>query len=320
MTSPSPAYDGVHGQTPGNQPPRQSDNCCGGDCCAPPLSRGVLLRCAADDELSPEDRVRLERHLCDCPGDDACIRFERQLRQACNRAMCACEVPPALRDAVAAKLAAGHAPVVIARIGPAAWFGRWGLAIAAVLVVGVGTTLMLRINSKVNSGDLSAGVNGTAAAIQLSNFYTTEHDTCLASQEALSQRLEVTDPAALPRRFQQLLGQPISPELMASADFHFVGAGSCSVPGADDSVHLLYRRVGSDGKEGPLVSVFIVQDAQRLGLAEGKTYALKEGRERVYAWVSDGLVYYVVTRCSKSCDAARKELHAPPTVAQLGGR
>jgi hypothetical protein len=282
----------------------------------------VLIRCAADGELTPEARAALERHMCECPQDDACIGFEVQLKQACSRVMCGCEPPAALREAIAARLRAGET-VVIGRIGggtgrgvgggAAVWVRRWGLAVAAVVAVGVGTTIIIQTGLRANSHGAA-----NAAVVQLSSYLATEHDACLASELVLSQHLEITDAAAVPQKIRAIVGRPISTELMESANFKFIGAGSCEVPGADKSAHLLFRRMKDDGTEGPLVSVFVEPDASRLGLAEGTTYAIKDGSSRVYAWVSDGLVYYVVTRCSKSCDAARRELHAPATVADLG--
>lgn len=290
------------------------------ECCQIPLTPGVLLRCAADGELTPEARAALERHMCGCPQDDACIRFEVQLKEACSRVMCECEPPSALREAIAARLRAGET-VVVARIGPGegqgsgrggavVWVRRWGLAVAAVVAVGIGTTLIIQTGLRANGTE-------NAAVVQLSSYLATEHDACLADEVVLSQHLEVTDSAAVPRKFQGILGKPISTDLMESANFRFVGAGSCEVPGSSKSVHLLYRRMKDDGTDGPLVSVFIEPDAARLGLSEGTTYAIKDGSSRVYAWVNDGLVYYLVTRCSKSCDAARQEMHAPSKMAEL---
>lgn len=283
-----------------------------------PLTRGVLLRCAADGELTPEGRAALEEHMRACPQDEACIRFEVQLREACSRAMCQCDLPADLRETIAAKLRAGE-PVVVARIGAdgrvggaTVWIRRWGLAVAAVVAVGIGTTIIIQ------TGLRAGGNTANAAVVQLSSYLATEHDACVADEVVLSKHLEITDPQAVPKKYQAIFGKPISTELMESANFKFVGAGTCQVPGAKESAHLLFRRMDEDGTEGPLVSVFIEPDPSRLGLKEGTTYAMKDARSRVYAWVSDGLVYYVVTQCSKSCDAARRELHAPANVAQLG--
>lgn len=293
------------------------------------LPTAALLRCAADGELTPSQQAALDAHLQAHPEDAARIRFERDLRQACARAMAGQDVtaPADLRARIAALTARPAAPVpqpaaepevvvVAGRIGPAR-LQRWASLAAAVLLLGAGAALLVR------GGMLTRGAPGdtASAAVVLTNFLSQEHKRCSAGREgSFAQRLRVTDLSRVPEAVQQVLGKPVSVESMAEADFQFIGAGSCRVPGAEKSVHLLFRRMCDGQPSGPPVSLFIEPDTGRLNLEEGVTYAVEEGGRdapRVIAWTHDGLVYYLVTSCSVTCESARHRLDAPPSLAGL---
>ncbi len=295
------------------------------------LPTAAMLRCAADGELTLSQQAALEAHLAAHPGDAARIRFERDLRQACARAMAGqgAAAPAELRARIAGLTAAPAAPaaapqpaaepevvVVAGRIG-AARFQRWASLAAAVLLLGAGAALLVR------GGMLTRGAPGdtASAAVVLTNFLSQEHKRCSSGREgSFAQRLRVTDLSRVPEAVQQVLGKPVSVESMAEADFQFIGAGSCRVPGAEKSVHLLFRRMRDGQPAGPPVSLFIEPDTGRLNLEEGVTYAVEEGGRdipRVIAWTHDGLVYYLVTSCSVTCESARHGLDAPQSLAGL---
>lgn len=289
------------------------------------LGTAALLRCAADNELTAQQQAALDAHLAAHPADAARIRFERELRGACCRVMEAqadTAAPPALRTRIVAQIAQTtqiadrEAEVVVAgRIGPS-FLQRFSFAAAAVLVAAVGVGLLVRGGMLAQQGS-DAGAN---PAVLLTTFLSEEHNKCSSSNGLLSHKLKVTDPSQVPGTIQKVLGRPVSIESMTAAGFVFIGAGSCAVPDAEKSVHLMFRRPSKRGGDGVPVSLFIEADTGRLDLEEGVTYAVEEGgggSARVIAWTHEGLVYYLVTQCSVSCDAARNGLDAPNCLAGL---
>ena len=114
----------------------------------------TLLRAAADGELTPAERARLDEHLGANEGDAARVAFERGLRSACGRAMGAQRCPDALRasiERIAAESNPEYAAGVEARAEETRSASFWnspklgrvlGAAAAVVLMIGVGAVLV----------------------------------------------------------------------------------------------------------------------------------------------------------------------------------
>jgi anti-sigma factor RsiW len=281
------------------------------------LDISTLLRLGADGELTPEQAATLEAHLAANPADRERLAFERSLRSACARQMQGA-APAGLRDRIEAALrehAAEPEPVgavhVAGRIPPNPVVRRRRgsltnrvLNAAAVLVVAGLAVLFLRASL---SQDATV-----AQAEAVAGFLPAEHSACTIDPDRLTdQDLAVTDLSNVPAAFRPLLGaSPSIPDIEALG-YRFTGAGPCAVPGGE-SVHLMFEAVSERRPPGcslrPL-SLFI-QRTDRFNMQPGQTYVVESPDDRmtIYAWTSDGLVYYLVADSKGQCSEVMKAI------------
>lgn len=293
------------------------------------LSIAALLRAAADDELSPEDRARLDAHLRNHPEDDARIEFERRLRVHCAGLMQTDHAPDALRQRVMAIAGSSNTETSFSdhtdqdeladriaersRTARAAGFGGRNRALvgaaAAVLLLVAGVSLLSQAIGP--SGPADAQTAGVGNGVSLANFFVQEHDRC-ATVPRRSDKFTVADPSSLPETFSRILGAvPTIPDFQA-AGMVFRDMGECHVPGEGRSVHVRLNTDGTSCREGISVSLFIQQGrSEVLPAGENRPLALMrcaDGmKSTIYAWHAGGMSYFLVseqTACERLREAA----------------
>ncbi len=298
----------------------EQDNFAGDQAAMPDAA---LMRLAADDELSDEQRETLDRLLSRSLEGHARVQFERELRGAVGRVMGATSAPASLRASVeriiesardseptpelklteAPKPGSGASMPVPLRVQTRSrsfWARRQSLVsvLAAVLVVGVASVLVWQATRL-------AGVHLTDAQMdyrsRLVGHVAGEHRRVIDPAVAAS-KLSLHEPEEVRAFFQQVVGSVPSMEglTVGTPEMVFVGAGNCHVPGSDgSSAHLRLDLIAPDGSVERVVSVFVKADHGELPLEPGVTYALDtkacgESGTRVLAWTDGGLVYFMV--------------------------
>lgn len=294
------------------------------------MSRAVLLRAAADDELDSMGADALQRDLSEHPEDAARIEFERELRKAFSRAMSSetAVVPADLRLRVVAmmgttperdmaeSLGARHEPANRQPSDPrrrrrarATWLVG---ALALIVLVGLGIQLsgVLRSPTFAESPE--------RARLALAGFLGTEHRRCALDDRALKRKMTEYQLSEAPAKYQKLLGAELSVANVEQAGYAFLGAGQCVVPGSGASVHLVFRDTDAmpNNPEKDLtcdptrLSVFIQKDMGELPITPETTYRLGVGENGplIVVWTRGGLVYYLVTETKAAEDAVLDHL------------
>jgi hypothetical protein len=290
-----------------------------------PVPRGVLLRLAADGELTVRQEADLDRHLAACPEDVHRIRFERDLRSACARAMGGSIAAPAgLKERILARAGAGQQSdgepgTVAARIHPGGrvetrrsiWRRYSGLMLAAAalpLVVAIG---MLAVRG----GGARSAAPGNAGATLISSLPL----EALARAYKGATNLRETSLELIRDEVMRLIGAPVN-ELddLEAAGFQVVGYAPYQLPGGPSAAHIVFRRAASaEDRPGDVrLSVFVQNEHGRY--TEGITWkAGGEGsRERIpflRTWQCDNKVFYAMSNCPRTVEMARKGLHGPDT-------
>ncbi len=284
------------------------------------MSDAALLRAAADDELTSEQRDRLDRHLSRSLEGHARIQFERELRSAVGRVMGVPTAPAALRAGVeriiesardseptpefkpaeAVRETGGVEALRVQTRSRSFWANRqaWMGALAAVLVVGVASVLVWQAASLVG---VQLTDDQRDYRSRLVGHVASEHRRVIDPAVAAT-KLSVREPEEVQAFFRQVVGStPSVPGLTeGTPSLAFVGAGNCHVPGSDgSSAHLRFDVIGPDGSVERVVSVFVKTDNGELPLEAGVTYAMDtkacgESGTRVLVWSNGGLVYFMV--------------------------
>lgn len=278
------------------------------------LSRGALLRAAADGELSDAQRAELDPTLT--AAESRAIEAERHLRHAVGKVMSQPAAPAGLRDRILAAAAvaegssaAAEADEIPAPIPMAPW--ARGLAVAAAVALVAGGAFMFMRDSAGGGvgGPGATGATGDVQAagiqlVELRQFVSREHSRC-ERDPSRARKFVVTELSEAPQRFRSIMGAEVSIEEIEKAGLQLRGAGECNVPGPGRSVHFLLK---ADLPEcsAPL-SLFVQQDPEnRLGLEEGASYELtRPGDDEpqdaeaahtvsIVAWRRDGFTYYLV--------------------------
>lgn len=306
-----------------------------------------LLRACADGELSDEQCARLREYIQQRPDAASQVRFEEALRGCCSRVMKRPCCPDALRAKVAAIASAAAVPenasahaeqpsdeAYAQRIEDAGAYTRdrsfWARsplmsAAAALLIVVAGALIWQSVSLTGASMPAHPGLNFEQASYyeRVSDFVVHEHNRCCDDRAARSKLIEHDINQAV-AYFSEAFERPVTAPDMATAsgDVRFYGGGDCSVPSTDRSGHLRFDVVSSQGEHLSL-SLFISPDPQILPLEEGKTYvinarACSKAGAQLFAWVSDGIQYLLVSEASdEACARVRGVMKAPPEMSNL---
>jgi hypothetical protein len=279
-------------------------------------------------------QCELDRHLAAHHQDSARIEFERGLRKACARVMQSPDegrAPVALRQIIEASLAArAHTEPepVVARIHeggrvevrPHRWRRTAGLiATAAALPLAVAAWLIV--------GNRTGSSESASASIVPFDLLSREH---------LGEKVQPVSLTEVAEKVRQIIGTPFRAdeftEYAQKAGLTFVGMAPCRTPSGNNAAHLVFRRHarGQTGDESGQVaetklSLFVQNDRGKHRMTEGLAFdgrgpdTAKASGPLIRAWLSNGLVYYVVTDCPDTCDLARQGLNGPDTDAPLCG-
>lgn len=295
------------------------------------LAPAVLIRCAADGELSPEQARALAEHLAAHPGDQARIEFERGLRGACSQAMGAVACPEALRTkvlAIAANATSQQDQESASSSGPTVggsqtrdrsfWAGGGvqralgALAAAAVLLVSGGFLIQMARTAP-------SGVVQADAMLQRASFVAMEHRACEIDPSRLA-KFTVTELDRAPGQLVDLLGTGATMPDLQAAGFVFKGSGRCQLPGGGRSAHIRLKSPPlPDGSGGCMVSLFMQAGAtDGVDMEPGKAYQLtlpesqRSGREGVtptiYAWQVGEVSYFLVAERQVMCDKVARSV------------
>jgi len=296
------------------------------------LSVAAMLRACADEELCSIKCERLKRYLREHPEAEAQIEFEKTLKNSCDRVMgstSAC--PDTLRAVIEAMAGDSMTSAGIdssnRQSRQASFWKRSPMmsAMAAALVLAAGA-LIYQSASIISKGSGLGIVNSSpvAYAERVGNFVAREHKRCCDDNEAAAKmiHIEIEESIAyFSDRFEHPVTTPI--ELDNQAQIRYFGGGDCSVPATDKSGHLRFDAVAPDGKISTL-SLFVAPNPGLLELKEGVTYMLNsthqhsEQETNIFAWVTDGVMYLLVSEAKEDmCASVRAMLNAPTELQQL---
>lgn len=296
---------------------------------------GVLLRLAADGELSEPQARQLEDALGAHADGDPRVRFEQGLRGAVGRVMGTGEAgqpmaaPAGLRERVTSSIAAQAAeddapasiPFTPASRQPAVRFPRFFGAVAAVLLLGVVGVFLATVVRTVGG----AGEDPLAYRNQLAGFVSAEHARVTSNDAAGDRKWTVREPDRVASAFAGKLGsQPDVPNC-DKIGIKFVGAGDCRLPGEGRSSHMQFELSREGDVEPTRVSIFVKPFKGELPLEQGVTYkispeACDTGSAEMVTWVRDGLLYVLVVDRScglKPCSKLFEGLELPEPTAQF---
>ena len=268
-----------------------------------------LLRCAADDELTPDESAALsERGDAD---DAARIAFDRSLRASVGRVMVEpSRAPRALRERVERAMLEEGARMdaergVVGRVGPSKRLRHWPLAVAASVLI----CAMLVVATQRGGG---AG-SGQDFQVLLATFLETEHNGCADCSETFQRKLYTRELDAASELLEATVGGGAKAVDLIEFGYRFGGVGKCGVPGAGASVHLMYSPL--DWVEGGAsVSLFVQAFTSSRDIADGARRLLEcrgKGRAPILMWRSGDLIYYVVSPSATARDTVGAAMGAP---------
>jgi|GEM_PF-2010856 len=293
----------------------------------------LKLMALADGELSPADQAQLFAKLQEGRTKSQTVDVanavlqHQSVRQACQRAGeqafgggCPDELQAKLRamavdttgdtDAGVSDAQPEALAPVIGRIGPSL-VSRWlPSAVAALLLV----SALIVFN-------IDRGISGDGSGAQILSVSTVDrlarrHITCANDPIQMQASGLLTEPAQvdLPKAVTSLMKSdgvsPVSLGLdLIPAGYEFVAVGPCNAPGAD-SVHLLYRKIGSINSMATMLSVWLqparVSDAAA-SLEDNRVYTIDQhGCSPVRVWKQGGMVVYVAAESESDCMMASK--------------
>lgn len=297
--------------------------------------RSRLIRLAADDELSPEERAAFQAHLPAHPDDNAAVRFERDLREAVGRTMlerseqsarASSELEVRIRDSlvqgaetVGASLANLQSGRWLLPRDPSAQRGDRrrrrilvmpsGLAAGIICLIAAAVVISLLIKQK----PPPPGPQPIDTFNGMTWYMADEYAAWDNDPQHRSDRLQY-------RSIRELRDQVVQqsgwagiriPDLSAAGGFRFAGAAADPMLNSP-AFHLRYADESSESNA--TVSVFIqsmpnVESELGRHLEPGKPYVLRstsgqpQAANRCYTWIAEGgsaagggVVFHLVTR------------------------
>jgi len=293
-----------------------------------PSTRAVLLRAAADYELTATQSVALVEHLGAHPDDARVIEFERRLREEVAT-LSGGKASEALRDRVGA-IASSHgndATSPAGRIEPdrrAHAHGWLAIAASLVIVAGGGYTVVHTLQS---GGQHFAPVAiDETYRLALVSFIVDHHKQCELYTEMAMRELKITSLDKAPAAFAGVIGRTLDLAALSIPGFDFKGAGRCAVPGGGRSVHLVFEAQQAIDTARPLViSLFIQQDTGEMTIDSGQTFRLmpKSGGVQpaysgdIYVWRKNGFVYFLVSTSQTGLSSTLEVLGVDPPAQAI---
>lgn len=279
----------------------------------------VLIRAAADGELTAAQQAAFDRARAADPSLDARVAFERALRDRVAGAMREPAVAPAsLRESIAGMFERereierelGVETLAVRTRSRRFWAsGPTWLAVAASLALLTAVTVLMQ--TPVASTVAPMFGNATAARLMnASDFIVSEHDKCSAFDSYFDNKFTVRDSAEASDAVVELLGQPPIRIDLGEAGYEFTGVGGCHVPGPGASAHLIYKAADSSR---PTLSLFIQKDTGAAPRLEaGVRYRCRTSAGApVLVWREAGVIYYLFTPDDEARDSATRLFNAP---------
>lgn len=277
-----------------------------------PSARTVLLRAAADGDLTTTQDSELDEYLSLHPDDAAVIELERRLRREVA-ALAEGRASDRLRERVRVLAAPGDeiSDVPIGRVGAFGLRARQWLAVAASLVVLVSV-------SYVGFRTIQSGsqLNGTQAIddsfrAALVSFVGNFHEQCEIHSEMAMRQLQVRALEEAPAAFAEVMGKTLDIGSLNISGYHYLGGGPCSVPGGGRSFHVVFESDDVEALRRPMISIFIQQDSGVMRIPPDQTFLLEQKSQtvnaafpsEVYVWKKDGFVYFLVSTSKRALAA-----------------
>jgi len=290
----------------------------------------ALLRLAADGELTPEERRRVDAHLSQHPEDRARVAFEQSLRDRVATLMSR-DVPDAapLRESIVAAMRQESetpaAPVQAARSDDDATrvirrtdrsFWRRSLtpiAIAAGILLAATATIIVR-QAMVQTA--APTWLDRAQGAEVARFVEDEHLRCAALDDQTNTKFTAHTMTEAQQLIADRLGGSSMPLDLSSMGMTLAGAGGCTVPGGGESVHILYRPQSPDARP---VSLFVQVDTTDFQGEDDECLCLNDYADdhEVLLWRRDGLIFYLVCPRGEAADRVLNTLGAPLTRSFL---
>lgn len=316
-----------------------------------PLNIAALLRAAADGELSDCQCEQLEAYLAENPEAESQIRFEKALRSCCERVMTKPCCPDEIRAKILAKADVGTvaASTVAAsdssdglsnnddeayakRIEGISSYTRsqsfWSRspmmgAAAALLILVAGALIWQSASLGTHNAPSSLTFQQASYYNRVSEFVVNEHNRC-CDDEIAQAKLIQHDIVQTNEYFSEAFEHQLDvPDPQQSGDqIKYFGGGDCAVPSTARSGHLRFDTIAPGGKRVSL-SLFIAPDPGLLPLSEGMTYtinakACQDAGTRLFAWVSNGVQYLLVSDASdEMCAQVRDLMNAPSSLSSI---
>lgn len=315
------------------------------------LSRGVVIRAAADGEMTPEQHAAFEALAETDPQRDRRVAFEQSLRGSVSRAMSGIEVPADLRSSVlAAMRAEGDEAADVVRVAGSdtrstSFWARAtavGAIAAAVAIVGIISTNQPTTpgQSGPQGGQSLAGVATegdefftiddsspatSRSTARLVSFVAGEHDKCEMYEDHFDRKFVAQDKASAVQIAVEVLPSVPSVEMLerhisskmdslSSLGYEFSGLGPCRVPGTDRSVHLIYK--SADPANGA-ISLFVAETegmtdrSLKAGTCHTRTCSKAGHTLAVWKDESAGLVFFLVVPDQETLDETAEPLSVP---------
>lgn len=290
-----------------------------------PLNIASLLRSAADGELTAEQQQVLDAHLASHPQDQACVAFERSLREAVARSMQSEKTPADLADRIRSAIhdsatdvaSQDDTPLVETIASSTRTYSFWSsagrrLAIAAALILVVSGGWFAYSQVTVVTGE---NWRNEGNRFYLANFLGDQHMNCSDPQIA-GRKFTVSEVDEIDGCCVRIIKKAPELEKLFDDGGKLIGLGKCGVPGPGKSVHMQVLMPVMQGNSGMMappstVSLFIQQALDREGIDPETSYSLAEAKKEGYevdVWKRDGLIYYLVCDSPEASEAARKAL------------
>ncbi len=300
-----------------------------------PMNIAVLLRAAADGELTDCQCEQLDAYMAQNPDAESQIGFEKALKDCCGRVMTKPCCPDVLRNKILAMAGSAEDDQAYAeRIqasnqqtrSPSFWSRSPMIGIAAALLIMVAGTMIWQSASFSNINDAPSSLNVQQASYynRVSNFVIDEHNRCCNEKAAKAKFIEHDMGQAVAYFSDLFESQVVIPDMNIDAEsIEFFGGGDCQVPSTSRSGHLRFNAIASDGKHIP-VSLFISPDPELLPMEAGtKTYpmnskACSEAGVQLFGWTNNGIQYLLVSEASdEMCAKVRQVMRAPSDIGAM---
>ena len=231
----------------------------------PPTTKEIRLY--VDGELTLEESTRLDSLIEKDEALSQRVNFERKLKDHISDVITsqAHTAPGNLASQIRAKLdQVDH--TVIGSISPQPQT-RWLygprraniFAVAATLMIVAGAVLFGIFGRPI---DDIGPVPETDVITDSAQFVAGEHNRCVTDETRRDQKISITDPVAAYLFIAKHLDTVPVPVIdLSDIGYEFVGAGTCRVPSAERSAHVMYRKKQSADGMAQMVSLFMVPDS-----------------------------------------------------------